>query len=470
MALLGEPVAHSLSPHLHNAAFRAQGLNLIYVAAPVAPKDLPAAVEGLRALCFRGANVTIPHKEAVVPLLDALSERARAVGAVNTIVRAGNALRGDNTDVPGFLAPLEAHAERLHGTDMLIFGAGGAARAVAYALLTRFRPQRLTLAARRPEQAERLARDLAAHDTRGALAVTSIEEAGPRVRASRLLVNATPLGMHPETEETPWPHREDFSEGQIVYDLVYHPTETRLLREAAARGATPLGGLEMLLGQAAESYRQWTGREMPVETVRRALAECGGTVPSAAPTTSGNRARQAFEGYLAKSDYLSSPAFFDDERGGFVVVHSGHHLEALGGELPTARYFARKGVWVELLNETGPGPFADARHFGPRGDGRLWEYKTPEPGRNVLRQVQGAISSGKRPSGNIVIRFGFSNVHVAHLNRGVKAALLYDQERVEKGMQPLVRHLVILYAVDNGYIEERRTPEEFLNGELFRGP
>ncbi len=121
-------------------------------------------------------------------------------------------------------------------------------------------------------------------------------------------------------------------------------------------------------------------------------------------------------------------------------------------------------------SSNGPGPFADARHFGPRGDGRLWEYKTPELGGNLIRQVQGAISSGKRPSGNIVIRFGFGDVEVARLNRGAKAALLYDQERVSKGLQPLVRRVVILYAVGSSYIEERRTPEEFLNGELFRGP
>ncbi len=280
VTLLGHPVAHSRSPRMHNAAFRAQGLNYVYVAADVAPPELPAAVAGLRALGHVGANVTIPHKQAVRSLLDEVSERAAAIGAVNTIVRIGAAgdaergaarLRGDNTDGLGFLAPLAPHAERLRGAEVVVFGAGGAARAAAYALLGTCAPARLTLAARRPPQAEALAADLSSHDTRGALTACALADAGPHVRRSALVVNATPAGMHPHVEGTPWPEAGDFSARQIVYDLVYTPAETRLLRAAAARGATPLGGLEMLIGQAAESYRQWTGRAMPLDAVRRAL-------------------------------------------------------------------------------------------------------------------------------------------------------------------------------------------------------
>lgn len=272
VTLLGDPVTHSLSPRMHNAAFEAQGLNYAYVATAVSTSELPTAVAGLKALQFRGGNVTVPHKEAVLPLLDGLSERAEAIGAVNTIVREEDGqLYGDNTDVVGFLEPLEAFGEQLSGAEMLIFGAGGAARAVAYALLKAFRPERLVLVARRPEQAEALARDLAAHDARSGLRIAPFEEAGPAVRSSALVVNATPLGMHPEPEGTPWVRAEDFSEGQITYDLVYNPRETRFLRTAAAQGATPLDGLGMLIGQAAASYRQWTGQEMPVEVVQDVL-------------------------------------------------------------------------------------------------------------------------------------------------------------------------------------------------------
>jgi shikimate dehydrogenase len=276
--LLGYPVEHSRSPLIHNTAFQAQGVNGVYVAASVPPAALPAAVAGLPALGCFGANVTIPHKHAVLPLMDALSPHAEAVGAVNTIVcrkdEAGAPLLyGDNTDVPGFLEPLADHAPALGGASMLVFGAGGAARAVVYALLTAFRPERLTLVARRIEAAERLARDLSAYDSRNALRVVSQDEARDAVRSSALLVNATPLGMHPETEGTPWPDRGNFGPSQLVYDLVYNPRRTRLMDDAAERGATVLGGLGMLVSQAAASYVQWTGKPMPVDQVHALLVE-----------------------------------------------------------------------------------------------------------------------------------------------------------------------------------------------------
>ena len=275
VTLLGHPVEHSLSPLIHNAAFRAQGVNAAYVATPVRPEALDAAVDGLRALQFLGANVTTPHKEAVRPLLDEVTDRARAVGAVNTIVRDADTdrLRGDNTDIEGFLQPLsEAVGDTLEGAPMLVFGAGGAARAVVYGLLTRYGPERLTIVARRAEQAEGLAADFTDHDPNDALRVSSFEEAALSVRTSRLVVNATPLGMAPERRrQTPWPSPVDFSDEHVVYDLVYTPEETRLLREAAAEGATPIGGLDMLVEQAAAAYRQWTGRDMPRDTVYEAL-------------------------------------------------------------------------------------------------------------------------------------------------------------------------------------------------------
>ncbi len=276
IALLGDPVAHSFSPLIHNTGFRAQGLDYVYLACRV-PKDaLPEAIAGLRALGFAGANVTIPHKEAVRPLLDRCTPRAEAIGAVNTIVCRTEAsgavvLIGDNTDVEGFLEPLRPLADRLSGAEMVVLGAGGAARAVVYALLTEFRPTRLTIVARTPARGEALAADFAAYDTRRALQVMAPDEAAPAVRSARLIVNATPVGMHPHVEASPWPHAEDFGPEQIIYDLVYNPVRTRLLREAATRGATTIDGLTMLIGQAAAAYRQWTGRELPREAVQAAL-------------------------------------------------------------------------------------------------------------------------------------------------------------------------------------------------------
>jgi shikimate dehydrogenase len=274
VTLLGDPVEHSRSPQIHNTGFAHHGINAVYLATPVLPEALPEAIAGLRALHILGANVTIPHKQAVLPLLDDLTPRARAVGAVNTIARTGDdaqTLRGDNTDVPGFLDPLEALHDRLQGAPMLILGSGGAARAVAYALLTTFAPEALTLAARSPDKAEQLAADLSPHDSGEALRVVPLSAAGPSIRASRLVVNATPVGMHPNPDDTPWPAADDFSAEHIVYDLVYNPRETRLLREAAARGATPIGGLAMLIGQAAAAFEQWTGQPLPTDRVRDAL-------------------------------------------------------------------------------------------------------------------------------------------------------------------------------------------------------
>lgn len=274
VALLGDPVAHSRSPALHNAAFRALGLRLVYVACRVAPSDLAAAVAGLRALGAAGANVTVPHKEAAARLCDRLTAEAAATGAVNTLVPLpGGGWEGDNTDVAGFLAPLAPHAERLAGAEAVVLGAGGSARAVAYALLTAVRPSRLVVAARSPARAERLATDLAPHDPGGLLAVLPLTEAAPAVRRAALVVNATPLGMAPHPDGTPWPDAGDLGPGHLVYDLVYAPPVTRLLRDAAARGATTIDGRAMLLAQAAAAFALWTGRPMPLDVARAALED-----------------------------------------------------------------------------------------------------------------------------------------------------------------------------------------------------
>ncbi len=274
--LLGDPVEHSLSPCIHNTAFAAHEINAVYAATQVARPDLADAVQGMRALRVMGANVTIPHKERIVPLLDSVSDRARALGAVNTIVARTEAgtctLQGDNTDVAGFLDPLRSQPN-LRGQPMTILGAGGAARAAAYALGTTYAPAPLTVAARRPEQAQTLVDELAPHVAQEAtLTACALNDAAPAVRSSRLVVNATPVGMAPNTDATPWPDANCFSPGQLVYDLVYTPRPTRLLREANAQGADTQDGLAMLIGQAAAAYEMWTDRPMPVDVVQDEVA------------------------------------------------------------------------------------------------------------------------------------------------------------------------------------------------------
>ena len=309
VALLGDPVAHSRSPALHNAAFRALGIDAVYLACRVEAAGGPAAVaaavaaalDGLGALGALGANVTIPHKETAARHLartGTLTPTARAIGAVNTIVRLGDgSLEGDNTDADGFLdglfgdppasaaapRPAPVRAADLDGTEVVVFGAGGAARAVVVALLGRIAPARLTLVARDRARADAFARSLGPLDPSGALQTLaggggdgSTPGAAPgtasapvreAVRRAALVVNATPLGMSPLRHRTPHADADDFHAGQTVYDLVYAPTETRLLREASARGATALGGLPMLAGQADRAFQRWTGRAIPPDVL-----------------------------------------------------------------------------------------------------------------------------------------------------------------------------------------------------------
>ena len=267
VVLLGDPVGHSASPAIHNAAFRACGLDLVYLACRVAPGALAEAVGGLWALGAVGANVTVPHKTDALALAAHATDRARALGAANTLVRTSSGWRADNTDVEGFVAPLDVHRARLAGAPVVVLGAGGAARAVVYAALAELRAGRVSVAARQPEQGERLLGDLAPYGAAETRAV-ALGDAGAAVREAALVVNATPLGMG--DGRTPWPDADSFHDGQIVYDLVYRPARTPLLAAAEARGATAIGGLPMLIVQAAAAFRQWTGRDLPLGVARSA--------------------------------------------------------------------------------------------------------------------------------------------------------------------------------------------------------
>ncbi|OIQ60227.1 shikimate dehydrogenase [Neomoorella thermoacetica] len=275
VALLGHPVQHSLSPLMHNAAFAAGGQNLVYLAFDVEQGDLVAALAGLKALGFRGANVTVPHKEAVIPYLDAVDPVAARIGAVNTIVNEDRCLKGYNTDGSGFLRSLEEAGFHPAGKRAVILGAGGAARAVAFALATAGCGS-LVLANRTPERATELAGALAGAGL-PAPVVYRLGDAGMRseVEAADLVLNTTSLGMWPRVEETPLPP-DWFRPGQWVYDLVYNPLETKFLASARRRGCRVISGLDMLLYQGAAAFTLWTGREAPVAVMARVLREAMG--------------------------------------------------------------------------------------------------------------------------------------------------------------------------------------------------
>ena len=266
--IMGYPIAHSLSPMMHTFAFRQQHLDCVYLPFPVAPDQLAPAVAGAVALGVCGFNVTIPHKEAIMAHLDDVSAAARAIGAVNTVhVRDGRTM-GYNTDGEGFLQPLHALHLPLTDTMTCMLGAGGAARAVAMALLEAGCPV-LVIANRTHERAVRLVAVLQKHFPQAQVQAVPFAEAAPVARQSGLLVNATSVGL-PNASGALLPDT-CFRPGQVVYDLVYRPLYTPLLQAARRGGATIVPGLDMLIGQGAAAFQIWTGVQFPVEAVRSLL-------------------------------------------------------------------------------------------------------------------------------------------------------------------------------------------------------
>lgn len=272
VGVMGWPVTHSLSPVMHNAALQALGLNWIYVPLPVRPAAIDAAVRGATALGFRGFNVTVPHKQAVLSLVHTVATEAAAVGAVNTVVIDRDAdgevaLVGHNTDVAGFLSSLRAGGfDPAADGKAVVVGAGGAARAVVYGLAIAGMREVVVLN-RTPNRAEALVSQLAdvvpgnVALTPGALTDSAL---GSQTDDASLLVHATTLGMWPKVDGSVWPAALAFPPHLTVYDLVYNPLETRLLRRARASGARPIDGLGMLARQGAIALNHWTDASLDV--------------------------------------------------------------------------------------------------------------------------------------------------------------------------------------------------------------
>lgn len=278
LGLIGYPLRHSLSPKIHAAALKSCGLEGEYSLFPIPPDDLHALkvlLDRVREGGIAGLNVTVPHKQTIIPLLDALTPTASAIGAVNTIFMHKDQLTGDNTDAAGFLADLRrffnANVHSLHALKRaLILGAGGAARAVVYALLNN--GWNVVIAARRPEQAQELIAQFPNLDSR----LSSLEYSAALHSfhpAPCLIVNATPLGMSPHVENSPWPADLPFPACAAVYDLVYNPRETKFTRVARAAVLPAVTGLGMLIEQAALAFEIWTGHNVPRESLLAAVEE-----------------------------------------------------------------------------------------------------------------------------------------------------------------------------------------------------
>ncbi len=277
VGIIGWPVAHSLSPQMHNAAFAALGLDYAYLPLPVQPASLAAAIRGAAALGFRGLNVTVPHKQAVLPLLDEIDPAAQAIGAVNTIRFDGPESgdyslpisRGYNTDWSGFQADLAALGVAVAGETCCVLGAGGSARAVVYALARA--GAEVHIFARRPEQATQLAQELSPHLAGASLSAHDWQTLYSPLPEPHLIVNTTPAGMHPAEDASPWPADAPIPGTSFVYDLVYNPPVTRFLRQARVAGCSVANGLGMLLWQGAQAFEIWTGRRPDPAVMRAAL-------------------------------------------------------------------------------------------------------------------------------------------------------------------------------------------------------
>jgi shikimate dehydrogenase len=280
LGLIGYPLSHSRSPELHRAALEACGLRGDYRLYPIPPnseglKQIKFLIEQVRSQEIQGLNVTIPHKKTVQSLVDELTPTAAAIGAVNTILHRGGSVIGENTDAAGFLADLArcmTRAGYVPGKypSALVMGAGGAARAVVYVLVQS--GWQVTVAARHVEQAA----EMSAWGTEDAKnpAVQAIRLAPDKIREwirtsshAALLINATPAGMYPYENESPWPDEIALPEKIFLYDLVYNPQETRLLRQAKTSGIPATGGLGMLVEQAAYAFESWTGQRAPRQAI-----------------------------------------------------------------------------------------------------------------------------------------------------------------------------------------------------------
>lgn len=271
-ALIGNPVSHSMSPAIHNAAFMELDQDCIYVAFQV--EDVKSALAGMRALDnFRGMSVTIPHKIEVMQYVDEIPDVDRHIGSINTVVKEDGKLIGFNTDGPGALKAIGDAGVELAGKNVLMLGAGGAARAIAFTLAQKGSIGKLVLLDINEEFLSQLAGDLKSGTDAvivpGALNQAAVEE---HMASADLIINCTPVGMHPNVDATLVPEHL-FRPGQVIFDVVYNPLETKLLRQAKAKGLKAIPGVEMFINQAILQFERFAGADAPEELMRSVVME-----------------------------------------------------------------------------------------------------------------------------------------------------------------------------------------------------
>jgi len=273
IGLIGHPIKQSYSPFIHNVASQFKNIDYIYLPFDVITDNLEIALKGGVALGISGLNVTIPHKEKIIKYLDELSEEAAMIGAVNTVVNDHGKLKGYNTDISGILESLVEYKDLIAGSKVCVIGAGGASRAVIYTLIRYFKPDQITIINRTIQRADTLHSyfsEKMRFDNFKTAELFPPDLVGI-FQSSKLIVNSTPVGMFPNLNDSPTDLSESFGKDQLVFDTIYNPTETKLLKLAKQQGSFTMGGLTMLVHQAAKSFKLWTGEELPIEKLSRSL-------------------------------------------------------------------------------------------------------------------------------------------------------------------------------------------------------
>lgn len=269
VGLIGHPVEHSFSPPMHNAAFKALKMDYVYTAFDVNPDNLEKAINGADALNIKGFNVTIPHKIEVMKYLSEIDEVAGLIGAVNTIDFKN--LKGYNTDGLGAIKAIE-EVTSVKNKNVVLAGAGGASRAISF-YLSKYGVDNLTILNRNVERADSLARDVIDSALINDVKSDSISKINDYLSDADILINTTPVGMHPNVNVDPIASSDMMHEDFVVFDAVYNPNETVLIKETIKAGAKPVYGIKMLLYQGAESFEIWTGRKAPIDVMQDALTK-----------------------------------------------------------------------------------------------------------------------------------------------------------------------------------------------------
>lgn len=272
LGVIGNPVEHSLSPVIHNAAIAELGVNYVYIPLPVKPENLAAAINGFSAINLAGFNITIPHKQAILPFLSEVSDVAKAVGAVNTVWRTPNGWAGTNTDVEGFLAPLYTYNRNWQQTSAIILGIGGAARAVV-AGLSQLGIGEIHCIGRDINKLKNFKQSWQNSPIPVNIITHTWEELTALIPDCGLLVNTTPVGMYPKNSEMPVAAETIalLKPETIAYDLIYTPNPTEFLKAAKQAGSIPIDGLEMLVQQGAAALKIWLNQPVPVDIMRDSL-------------------------------------------------------------------------------------------------------------------------------------------------------------------------------------------------------